>query len=83
LDSAHNDALRFNSVLIHSPPQIVTVALDRQKYFIPLLLLTRPRTAATQLIRIPLAKLATPFPNRFIRHPYATFTQEIFNIAEA
>jgi hypothetical protein len=46
-------------------------------------LVARPRTAATELIGIQLAKLATPFADRLIRYDHATFQQEFFDIAEA
>src|SRR5262245_64621955 len=45
-------------VLIHGSPQIVMFALDRQKHFIHLPLVTRLRTAATELIGILLAEFA-------------------------
>ena len=61
--------------LIYCPPQIVTFALDCQKYFIPLPLVTRPRTAATQLVGILLSKLAAPLTNRLIRHDHSPFQQ--------
>src|SRR5262249_10587706 len=44
-------------ILIHRPPQIVTFALDPQKYLVHMPLVAGPRTSATQLIRILLAKL--------------------------
>ena len=46
-------------------------------------LVAKSRTAVPELIGIRLATLATPFPNRFLRHEYATFTQQLFDIAKA
>src|SRR5215468_955173 len=46
-------------------------------------LITRPRTAATELVRILLPKLTTPFPNRLIGYDHPTFTQQFFDITEA
>jgi len=59
------------------------LALDPQKHFIEVPLVTRPRPATTQLIGIVLTKRATPFADRLIRHRDATFTEEFFHIAEA
>src|SRR2546426_9137085 len=61
------------ALLIDRPPQIVMFALDRQKYFIHLPLVTRPGPAATELSSIRLAEFATPFANRFVSHTHATF----------
>src|SRR5712692_9772394 len=60
----------------------MTRALDRQKHFVHLPLVTGPG-AATELISILLAKLATPLANGFIGHDHAAFTQQLFDIAEA
>jgi hypothetical protein len=46
-------------------------------------LIARPRTAATELISVRLAKRVTPLAEGFIRHPDATFTEELFDIPEA
>jgi hypothetical protein len=46
-------------------------------------LVAGPRTTATQLIHILLAKLVAPFPNRFIRHTHSALQQDFFHIAEA
>jgi len=48
--------------------------LDRQNHLIHMTFVAGPRTAATELIGILLAKLPTPFPNRFITHAHAAFT---------
>jgi hypothetical protein len=61
----------------------VTLALDRQKLFIPMPLIALPGTAATELLGRLLAKLATPFAHRLIGHPDSTFTQEFFHIPQA
>jgi len=71
------------ALLIDRPPQIVTFALDRQKYFIHLPLVTRPGAAAPELIGIVLSELAAPLANGFIGHAHAAFQQQLFNIAEA
>jgi hypothetical protein len=57
-------------------------ALDHQKHLIHLPLVAGPRTSATQLICISLAKLARPLANGLIRHDHATGKQELFTITE-
>jgi hypothetical protein len=46
-------------VLIHRPPQIVTLTLDGQTHFIEVPLVPRSWTTATELIRILLPEFAT------------------------
>jgi hypothetical protein len=53
-------------VLIHSPPQIVAFSLNSKNHFIEMPFIARPRTAATELIGVLLAKLAAPLANGFI-----------------
>jgi hypothetical protein len=66
--------------LIDSPPEIAPLAVNREKYLIQMPLVTRPRALATQLVRVGLTKLATPFADRFIRHDDATGKQQLFDI---
>ena len=63
----HQD-IQHVPVLIHCPPQIVMLALDRQKHLIHMPLVAGPGTAATELIGILLAKLAAPLADRLIGH---------------
>ena len=51
------------------------LALDREKHLIEVPLVPRPRTAATELVRVLLTKLTAPLANRFIGYDYTTFTQ--------
>jgi hypothetical protein len=51
--------------------------------FIKVPFIAGPGTAATELISILLAELATPFANRLIGHDDSTFKQQLFDIAEA
>lgn len=70
-------------ILIHSPPEIVTLAVDGQQHFIHVLFAVWPGTPATELIGIRLPKLAAPLPNRFISHRDVACKQEVFDIATA
>src|SRR5262245_30398799 len=58
-------------------------ALDRQKHFIEVPLVTRLRTAATELVSILLTKLAAPLANGLIGHDHSTLKQELFDITKA
>ena len=60
----------------------MTFTFDGEHYLIKVPLVPGPRTAATELISIRLAKLATPLADGFIRHRDATFTEELFHIPE-
>jgi hypothetical protein len=46
--------------------------VDRQKYFIQVLLITGQRTPTQQLIGVRLAKLAAPFADDLVRHNHPT-----------
>jgi len=81
--SALHQDIQDISVLIYRPPEIMPLAFDRQKHLIHMPLVTGPRTAATELIRIRLAKFATPFANGLIGHDDSAFKQDLFDITEA
>jgi hypothetical protein len=70
-------------VLIYRAPQVMTFAVNRQKDLIQVPFVSRSGTPVAQLIRILLAKLPTPFPDRFVGHRDATFEQQFFHIAVA
>jgi hypothetical protein len=69
--------------LIHCPPQIVLLALNREPHFIHLPLVAGPRTPPTELISVGLTKFMAPLANGFIRNDDSTFQQELFAIPEA
>ena len=48
------------ALLIDRPPEIVPLAVNRKKYLVQMLLVTRPRVLATQLVRVCSTKFATP-----------------------
>ncbi len=68
--------------LIHRPPEIVTLALNRQKHLIHVPLVAGPSASAPELIGILLAKLAAPLADRLIGHDDSAFKQELFDIAK-
>jgi len=70
-------------VLIHRPPQIIALALDRQQDLVEMPLIPRLSPSVSKLIGIGLAKLAAPLPDRFVGHDDPTGKQELFRVAVA
>jgi hypothetical protein len=75
--------VELHAVLIHGPPQIVPLLINRDEDLIQVPLITRLGTPAAQVIRVLLAKLAAPFTNGFVRDDDATDEQELFHVAMA
>ena len=57
--------------------------LDGEQHFIEMPLVSRPRTAATELVGIVLAKLATPLANGLVAYDHTTFKEEFFHLTKA
>jgi hypothetical protein len=70
-------------LLIDRLPEIVLLAVNREKDFIQMPRVTWLGAPATQLVRVGLTKLSTPLANRFIRHEDAAGKQQIFDIPVA
>lgn len=62
-------------LLIDRSPEIVSLAVNREKDFIQMPRVTWLGAPATQLVRVGLTKLAPPLANRFIRHEDAAGKQ--------
>ena len=62
------------AVLIHGTPEIVALALDRDKYFVEMPGIAQAALVFFQSPRIRGAKLQAPLSNGFIRHRDATFS---------
>jgi hypothetical protein len=58
-------------------------AMDGQKHFIEIPLVSRSGPAATQLIGIVLPEFATPLANGFVGDGDATFEQQLLHVAVA
>jgi hypothetical protein len=71
------------ALLIHGPPEIVTLSGDGQKRLIQMPFVARTGAPTPELIGLGLAKLATPFPDGLIRHDDATGKQQLFDIPVA
>jgi hypothetical protein len=71
------------AVLIHSPPPIMALLVDREKDLSQV-----PRVAGLgppmpERMRIGLAARAAPLPNRFIGHDHPAGAQEFFHVTRA
>jgi hypothetical protein len=83
VSTALDKHIQDRAVLIHRPPEVVALALDGEKDLIERSRVTGLRTPMAELIGILLAKFATPFPNRFIRHHDTAGNQQLFDIPVA
>ncbi len=71
------------AVLVHGPPQIVLLPLNRDKDFIKVPGISQTPLALFQLARILRPKLLTPLSNRFIGDGDAPFGEQLFDFTEA
>jgi hypothetical protein len=78
----HKD-IQHMAFLIDRPPQIMALALDRQKHLIHVLLVAWPGTTATELRSILLPEFAILLADRLIGYDDSAFKQELFDIPEA
>ena len=78
----HQD-IEHSPVLIHGPPEVMTLTVNREKHLVEVPLITRPGPLMPEFIRIGLAELAAPLPDGFIGHDHPTGEQELFDIAVA
>jgi hypothetical protein len=68
-------------VLINGPPQIITLALDREEDLIEMPRIPGLRSAVAEFIRIRLAERAAPFTDGFVRHHDSAGQEQLFDIA--
>src|SRR5262245_36606393 len=68
------------AVLIHGPPQIVTLAVNGEKDLIKMPCVAWLRTTAPEPIRIRLAEFATPLPDRFVGDDDPSGEQQLLDI---
>jgi hypothetical protein len=71
------------AALIHGPPEIVALRVDRDEYLVQMPFVTRPGASPPQCIGILLAELAALLPDGFVGHDDAADEQELFPIAMA
>jgi hypothetical protein len=78
----HQD-IEHRPVLIHGPPEIMALPIDREEHFIQVPLVTRLRASASELIGIRLAEFPTPLTGRLIGDDDPAREQQFFDIAVA
>src|SRR5262245_38963040 len=61
------------ALLIHRPPEIMTLALDREKHLVHVPFITRSSASAPELISILLSKFAAPLADGLIGHKDSAF----------
>ncbi len=71
------------AMLVDRPPQIGRLAIDLQKDFVNMPLISRLRTSTTEVIGILLPELVRPPPHRFIAEHDAASGHQLFDIAKA
>src|SRR5712692_10697046 len=71
------------ALLIHGLPEVVTLALDRQKHLIHMPFVTRSGASAPELIGVPLSEFAAPLADGLIGDDYAACKQQFFDITKA
>ncbi len=81
--SALKKDIEHLAMLINCAPEVMQLAVDREKDLIKMPFVARLRTAATQLVRILLAKFLTPLADRLVGHDDPTSGHQLFNIAIA
>ena len=75
--------IQDGAVLINSAPELVRLAIDRDKHFIQMPRVARLWAALAQLVRIDLAKFEAPLADGFVGDDDATLCQEFFHVTEA
>jgi hypothetical protein len=81
--SALHEDVEHMIVLVDSPPQVMPLTLNGEKYLIQVPLVTRSRAPVTELIGVVLPKLPTPLADGFMGDGDATLEQQFFHVAVA
>ncbi len=71
------------AVLINGTPEILALALDRDKHFVDMPHIAQAALPFFEFSSIVRPKLLTPLPNRFIRDGDPTFGEEFFDFTKA
>ena len=71
------------AVLIERPPEITTLAVDSDEYFVEEPRIAWPSLPLAQGSSIGASELETPLPDRLVADSDSTLGQEIFDIPEA
>ena len=71
------------AVLTHGPPEVVSLATDREEHLVEMPLITGAWAPPPELVGVLLAKFPAPLPDGFIRDDDPPGEQEFFHIPVA
>ncbi len=71
------------TILVHSSPQIMILAIYFDEHLIEVPLISGSGSSAAQLVSVCLAELERPFTDRFVSNDYPTHSHYFFNVAVA
>jgi hypothetical protein len=75
--------IKHVAILIHRPPEIMTPTTNGEEHFIQVPRVARSGVPATQLIRVGLPKLQTPFAYGFVGHDDPAGIEQLFHVPVA
>ena len=81
--SALHQDIKHVVVLIHGSPQVIPLAVDRDKDLVQVPFVTGPGPTAPQPLGIVLPKLTAPLADRFVGHLDTAFQEDLLNVAVA
>ena len=70
-------------MLIHRAPQVMLLAVDFEEDFVQVPFVARLRAPPLERVRVSLAELATPLPDRFVADDDAAGREDLFDVAIA
>src|SRR5438270_12615066 len=78
-----NQNIEHNTVLIDCSPEIVSDAVDLEKNFVEVPLITASSTSSSEAIGILFAELIAPTPDRLVADQHSASGHHFFDITEA
>src|SRR5436305_4296877 len=78
-----NQNIDHHTVLIDCSPEIVSDAVDLEKHFVQVPLITASSTPSPQAVGIVFAELLTPAPDRLVAEHDTTCRHHVFHIPKA
>ena len=81
--SGLNENVDYVTLLVDSPPQILSLTLDRHEQFVQVPRVAQETLTAPERPGVPDTKLPTPLSDGFVADDDAPLCQKIFHISEA
>jgi hypothetical protein len=78
-----DEDVQYEPVLIHHPPQPVSLPKDLQLHLVDMPLVGRPRPASTELPGVGCAEPAAPEADGFVTDPNAALSEQLFDVTMA